>query len=634
MSEPKSTHNADPAIEVSLPISHIHRSHTQMVTLSDGEHHHYVKHIGNHGTETFEDVMFHPIREWKAHKKRREQAKLRAASGITEPEKDVVDVETGEIVPTPKEIIIHIKEMNGKHTFKFEEKDLDILATGIHLLPEEKESFRHIANSDDLRRHCIETHRAVRMKFDSDIEPSNDIKIISLNDNVFLEIKEVDFDNELETGFKNERRRFFKPPDVDLSDNNLGEKQAEWLELFYDLFYIVSLSQFTHTHHIIDGYSFLIYAGWFVILWWAWMSSALYTTRFDTNDVVHHIFKLIEMYGIVGMAGSSANYYSTDTKGFIISYMILKSILVLEYGVVYYFAFSKVKKPESILPIRFFLLVNILSLAMWGGSLSVEVPGRYGLWYGSIAVEVFVNVWFRHNKETSVAKSQLGERIGLLTLIVLGENVIGLVRLLASESHIILIICEMMGVTILFSFFYIYFDDFSKEVLAEAKLNYLWIFAHFPLHLFQISVGSALTDLISIERTALGEPAVPVEKVISHFGTLSDATTTEPVANSTSVDSTPLTTEGGEPLNLNPRFVEVTFLVSAALVLFVNALIKMLHSQLAQKSSVIIIIFRVFNVVILLVLIAVPYEMWGGALPLLGFMTGLMILQVAVDYLD
>jgi hypothetical protein len=381
------------------------------------------------------------------------------------------------------------------------------------------------------------------------------------------------------------------------------------------------------------------------------MSSALYTTRFDTGDVVHHIFKLIEMYGIVGMAGNSSNYYTSDSRGFTISYMVLKSVLILEYGLAYHYAYWNVKKSASIRPLRFFLLANVTSLAMWAGSLSVEIPGKYGLWYGSIALEIFVNVWFRNNKETSVAKSHLGERIGLLTLIVLGENVIGLVRLLASESRVTLIVAEMMGVTILFGFFYIYFDDFSKDVLSEAKLNYLWIFSHFPLHLFQISVGITLTDLITIERTSLGGSVTPSEKKALHFATSFDATTTgattepvhnltlhdSPLQNSTATPSTdvnPLTTLDGEDLHLNSTFVATTFLVSAALVLFVDGVIKMLHSQLADRNSVIIIIVRMFTVVVLLALIAVPYEMWGSALGLLGFMTGTIVVQAAVEFLD
>jgi hypothetical protein len=59
------------------------------------------------------------------------------------------------------------------------------------------------------------------------------------------------------------------------------------------------------------------YAAWFVVMWWTWCSSALYSSRYDNGgkkkileridsfylsdislDVAHHIYKIIELCGL------------------------------------------------------------------------------------------------------------------------------------------------------------------------------------------------------------------------------------------------------------------------------------------------------------------------------------------------
>lgn len=71
-----------------------------------------------------------------------------------------------------------------------------------------------------------------------------------------------------------------RSPDPDLSDDIDNEREVTWLELFYDLFYIASLSQFTHVHHIVDLYSLGVYTGWFSVIWWSWTASSLLVNMF------------------------------------------------------------------------------------------------------------------------------------------------------------------------------------------------------------------------------------------------------------------------------------------------------------------------------------------------------------------
>ena len=142
--------------------------------------------------------------------------------------------------------------------------------------------------------------------------------IIELNDNVFIEVKRYWPEEHEERGLS--RRPIFLLPDPDLSDEIGEETSATWLELFGDVFYVGFLATFTHEHHIADSENLGVYASWFVVVWWSWCAGALYTSRYETGDVMHHIYKIIELCGLVGMAGASAKFWD-NPYGFIIGHM-------------------------------------------------------------------------------------------------------------------------------------------------------------------------------------------------------------------------------------------------------------------------------------------------------------------------
>lgn len=93
-------------------------------------------------------------------------------------------------------------------------------------------------------------------------------------------------------------------------------------------------------------------------------------------------------------------------------------------------------KSKSRIALAFYVGANLLSMALWASSLSLlEKSTHRILWYMGVLCEILVNVIVRGDKRLSWAASNLAERIGLLSLIVLGENLIGLVTLVSVEGN-------------------------------------------------------------------------------------------------------------------------------------------------------------------------------------------------------
>lgn len=146
---------------------------------------------------------------------------------------------------------------------------------------QEKIQFNGVHDTDGLTEFLYKIKRDFSIKLHHKLDhlkeghhhsPEN--HIIEFNPNFYVEFKpkqprHVALPPEIS------RRPFFRHPEPDLSADIGQEKAASWLELFYDLFYVASLSQFTHSHHIYDWSSLGVYAQWFIITWWAWCASSL-----------------------------------------------------------------------------------------------------------------------------------------------------------------------------------------------------------------------------------------------------------------------------------------------------------------------------------------------------------------------
>ncbi|ORX57540.1 LtrA-domain-containing protein [Hesseltinella vesiculosa] len=413
-------------------------------------------------------------------------------------------------------IVVHFRQLRGNQRFTLDHNTAERFAIKIGLTPQQRIQFNGVHDTDSLTAFLYKCkidfaikihHKAelARIEHQAHADASHhqhhqehdpEHETLEFSDNVFVEFKPKHHHHEpLEHAAV--RRPFFRYPEPDLTADIGVEKAASWLELFYDLFYVATLTQFTHSHVIKDWTSLGTYTSWFVITWWAWISSSLYTARFDTDDVVHHIWKLVEMCAVIGMAGNSM--YFLTSRGYVLGYIALKAVLAIEYGIVLVVAI-RIRSPSKF-SLFMYVAANLVSIALWAGSLMLlEQDIHRLLWYMGILVEILINVFVR-DKRLSWAASHLAERLGLLTLIVLGENLMNLVSFVAvTTTEILMMVPNFIAVTIIFGFFFMYFEDFNKEVFLQNRFHQVWVYLHFPLHLLQVAFGISLIDTLKVYK--------------------------------------------------------------------------------------------------------------------------------------
>jgi low temperature requirement protein LtrA len=73
-----------------------------------------------------------------------------------------------------------------------------------------------------------------------------------------------------------------------------SHRQVTFLELFYDLVYVVLIAELAHalSGHVdlvgLVGYAFL-----FVVVWWAWLNGTLYHDLHGNNDIRTRVFTFL-----------------------------------------------------------------------------------------------------------------------------------------------------------------------------------------------------------------------------------------------------------------------------------------------------------------------------------------------------
>lgn len=219
-------------------------------------------------------------------------------------------------------------------------------------------------------------------------------------------------------------------------------EKASMIELFYDLFFVANLSTFTSNHEIVDLKSLKNYVGFFTLLWSTWLQTTLFDVRFSTDSVFDRLCKILSFGVMVGFAITGSMYDTTNVQGHIHAFrtmslvlMISRIVLTAQYGVVLWYVrkYQYTYIPLLATMATLFLAGMIFLGTFFGfpkqpeGEAPGDQPHTYAAWYTVACVEAAIviaisSIW----RVVSFKRTHLVERVGLLTLIVMGEGIIGM----------------------------------------------------------------------------------------------------------------------------------------------------------------------------------------------------------------
>jgi len=282
-----------------------------------------------------------------------------------------------------------------------------------------------------------------------------------------------------------------------------GDRSATWLELFYDLVFVVAVAVLVERLvHDITGAGVASFFGYFALLWWLWASHTYYADRYDTDDLVYRLLAAGQMVAIVILAASLSGDAAGSTRAFALAYAASRVLLL----VMYLRAYRHVTETRAL--VKGYLTGFGVAAVVWSVSALVPDEMRIVLWAVALSIDL-ATPWVMRTEQARVPLdvSHLPERFGLFTILVLGESMAAIVAGLGHISWAFVpTLTAALSVGIVTALWWLYFDNASGSVVRrDAAVRRTWR-----------PTGWIYTHLIL--AAALASSAVGLERAVSEAG--------------------------------------------------------------------------------------------------------------------
>lgn len=263
------------------------------------------------------------------------------------------------------------------------------------------------------------------------------------------------------------------------------------------------------------------YLGYFGIIWFTWLQNTLFDVRFSNDSAFERVCKAMQFGIMAGFAVTGPGYVTglepgtVDFKNSIDTFRTLslilmtsRLILAFQYGVAFVWIRSYKK---ALVPMLSHIAILISSAMIFlglyfalGASSSQNVLIA---WYFLVALEALAILMISGKVGfLSFRRTVLVERLGLLTLIILGEGIIDMctsINKVGADSVytpdiIGMIICSVCTI---YAMWMLYFDHVQPERMGTLR-QHIWAIIHFPFHASILFVVEGLSRL-SVWRKVL-----------------------------------------------------------------------------------------------------------------------------------
>jgi low temperature requirement protein LtrA len=291
------------------------------------------------------------------------------------------------------------------------------------------------------------------------------------------------------------RRHLWRPPRA--HGEQPREREVSPLELFYDLAVVVLVAQAARllatdlTWHGIGEF-----AAVFTLVWIAWTNGSLHHELHGHEDARGRSTFLLQILVLVAMGAFIPKAGGAHGAAFALATAVLFAILAALWLLA-----ARRDSPEYRRSSRLFVMGTAGCAVLLAISALLPRGARVPAWG---ALDVAYLVGFVVVALTAVPAQALTitdaliERFGLLTIIVLGETVTGVVSGLASQPISALTLSVgLIAVVIGFGAWWTYFDFAGhRQPRSNPSATVQWMFGHLPLTAAIAAMGAAMVGLV------------------------------------------------------------------------------------------------------------------------------------------
>ncbi|USA52655.1 low temperature requirement protein A [Acinetobacter sp. C32I] len=286
-------------------------------------------------------------------------------------------------------------------------------------------------------------------------------------------------------------------------DPTEAHRAATPLELLFDLIFVVAIAtagQQLH-HAIIEAHlwhALPTYVMVFFALWWAWMNFTWFASAYDNDDTLYRCLTFVQIVGsLVMAAGIPAVFQEHNFDVIIIGYVIMRLALVTQWIRV-----AKHDPERRVTAYRYAVGIVLVQLGWLIGNFSA-IHMTPLLFLILVLAELAVPLYAEKYAVTPWHPHHIVERYALLTIIVLGESIIGSFAATqeAFSNHDVNfkeIFLVIGGLLMMFAMWWVYFDRSHHHHQRRGVQPFLWGYGHFFIFISIAVLGAALAAAVDV----------------------------------------------------------------------------------------------------------------------------------------
>lgn len=294
------------------------------------------------------------------------------------------------------------------------------------------------------------------------------------------------------------------------------DRKISWLELFYDLVYVIAIS--TITHYVAQQFSFntlLDYFYLFVIIFWGWLNGSMYHDLHGTEGLRTKLMTLWQMLIVAALVIT----LHSETKHILFNATIV--LLIMQIYITYLWWSVGFYDKEHRRLNKPYTIIYLISLGLMFTTLFVGQPYIRILFYLALMLNCsppFVTYFLLKRKTNALTlSSSMTERLGLFIIIVFGEVVLGVINgIIATHSMNALSWVQFsLAMGIVFALWWLFFTIVSDRQCKDGLLNSsIFELLFIPTLIGLGMLGASFSDLFKY----FNEPGIQSIWVAKSFG--------------------------------------------------------------------------------------------------------------------
>ncbi len=290
-------------------------------------------------------------------------------------------------------------------------------------------------------------------------------------------------------------------------DPDEAHRTATPLELLFDLTFVIGFgiaaSEFAHQlaeDHIGAGLGAFMFATFSIC--WAWINFSWFASAYDTDDWIYRLTTMLQMVGVIilslglpAMYASIAEGRHVDNRVMVAGYVVMRIALVAQW--------LRAAKQDPQRRAACLTYATVVTVAQVGWLIMIVVSTSVLATFVGAAVLVAFEMfgpWLAERRMggTPWHAHHIAERYSLLTIIALGEGVVGTVASLsavvsAQGWSVSAVLVAMAGTGLTFGMWWVYFIVPQSQLLhARREMSFRFGYLHVVVFGAIVGTGAGL----------------------------------------------------------------------------------------------------------------------------------------------